>query len=328
MKYKNMLYTAINSCACGTKFDTARGLRYHMRSCPAMYCCKRQFGDLKTFRFHNETCHQIYKTDRTPRVSTTNTDDIPTSPKISTTYTCTHCKRDDFKSAYGRDRHTRDYCKEFKLSQAPPELNSAPSVILPDAELPNVTKDPIQPHSVPVRPIPEQKSQPSQPKYEPFTILPRIHLPNTSDKKTWAHLSSCVTTQIKQKLPSTFKQTDDIDIILTSFTDLVSDTLAKAWGLTPERKHNTTSQKPPKHTKAYTKLRAQKRKIRCALKKAIREKADKKYIAKLHFIRRKIIRSLNRIRKYENHINKTKELFTRQTAFNKNPHRFPKKSYF
>ncbi len=123
------------------------------------------------------------------------------------------------------------------------------------------------------------------------------------------------------------RQTDDIDITLTSFTDLVRDTLVKECGLKPERKHNTTSQKPPKHTKAHTKLRAQKRKIRCALKKAIREKADKKYIAKLHFIRRKIIRSLNRIRKYENHINKTKELFKNQTAFNKNPHRFSKKLF-
>ena len=42
-----------------------------------------------------------------------------------------------------------------------------------------------------------------------------------------------------------------------------------------------------------------------AIKKAKHDKREKKYIAKLHYIRRNIIRALNRIRKHDDNIEKT-----------------------
>ena len=59
-------------------------------------------------------------------------------------------------------------------------------------------------------------------------------------------------------------------------------------------------------------------------KKAIRDNKSKKYIAKLHYIRRNIIRSLNRIRKHDEKIEKTEQLFRNQKAFNSDHNRFSK----
>ena len=61
-----------------------------------------------------------------------------------------------------------------------------------------------------------------------------------------------------------------------------------------------------------------------AIKTAKREKKEKKYIAKLHYIRRNIIRSLNRIRKHEEKIEHTNKLYKNQKAFNADHHRFAK----
>ena len=115
---------------------------------------------------------------------------------------------------------------------------------------------------------------------------------------------------------------------MDSFTNSVRNILVDEFGIRETKQKPKLPQKVRKKTsKTFRKLRSQKRKIRMALKKAKRDNKGRKYIAKLHYIRRNIIRSMNRIRKHEEKIQKADQLYRNQKAFNTDHNRFAKKLF-
>ena len=111
---------------------------------------------------------------------------------------------------------------------------------------------------------------------------------------------------MKAKSTPQTRKTLNIDELMDSFTDYVRYILIDDWGVQKtKRSPNAPKTKRKKYSKLHKKLRAQKRKIRMALKRANHEKKDKKYIAKRHYIRRHIIRALSRRPKHDEKSEKT-----------------------
>merc|ERR1712228_554938 len=74
------------------------------------------------------------------------------------------------------------------------------------------------------------------------------------------------------------------------------------------------------------KLRAKKRSILSAIKKAKKSK-NTKILKKLKYQKRALLRRISRRKKAETEINKAKKTFHSQKAFNKNPHKYSKKNF-
>ncbi len=81
------------------------------------------------------------------------------------------------------------------------------------------------------------------------------------------------------------------------------------------------------YSNRYYKLRARKRKLRSAFRKAKRDKADKKTLSKLNHLKRSVSRSLTRLRAREQENIDVKILLNYQKSFNENPHLFAKRTF-
>ena len=238
-KYQKMLFASNNACACGQRFDSDRAFRAHKRSCDSMRCCGRQFGDVVALRKHT-LCHQDQKDQTTkPRGSKSVASNPPLTHAHNIPYffTCKFCKRADFKSAKGLGIHQRGFCKEFKLSQVRPVLNSVPFQASPGADLPSAIKDPKQPHSVSARLIPNQDPRPRTPDFTSFDKLPRINLPRASDHKTWSHLASQITHTLHKEYTTHISQTQDVETLMDSFTNSVREILIRECGEKTNKPH-------------------------------------------------------------------------------------------
>ena len=258
-----MLYATGKTCVCGTQFPDDRAFRVHKRKCASLFCCGRQISDIIAYRKHRKVCH-LHTSDQNSalRDKIVENDNNSPPPSIHThipsQFTCKFCKRDNFKSARGRDYHL-GFCKEFKLSQAPPALNSEPSAFSLNAELPSAIKDPTQHHSVPTRSIPEQKSKPMPNKYTSFDKLPRIKLPKSSDTQRWSHLNTTLTKQLGTRYTTHKIRTGDINQLMDSFTNSVRDILIDECGVRePKPKPKQKRPNRKKHSKLVRKLRSQK----------------------------------------------------------------------
>ena len=91
--------------------------------------------------------------------------------------------------------------------------------------------------------------------------------------------------------------------------------------------NNNNKKKPrPKFSRTYYKLRAKKRCILSAIKKA-KKSNNIAILKKLKYQKRALLRRISRRKKAEAEIHKAKRTYQSQKAFNDNPHRYAKKIF-